>query len=199
MQAILLGAALAAAGWAAPVSPAERPQDKSQERAEGKALVEHASASWLKVYPLPVYRESWKLEGSVRSLAADLPRVREAFSQVGAALAGEEDPSGRSRRLSYRCPKESAVKALAALRRIGKFQPPAVRQLVEPVSRAEVLGKIRALEADKAGHGAPLAKMPAVSALVEELLGHLRGVETALSKPEVEVTVQLSVKEKNGS
>jgi len=191
MSTIWMAAALAAAGWGAPVSTPDRPQDKSAERLEGKALVEQTAAAWLKVYPLPINREIWRLEGAVKSLDRDLPRVREVFAKVGASQTGEK--------LSYRCPKESALKALAALRKVGRFKDPSVRHIVEPVSRGEVQDKIKALEADKAAHGAALAKMPAVSALVEELLGHLRGVETALIKPEVEVTLQLTVKEKNGS
>jgi hypothetical protein len=199
MSAFLLGLALAVACPAAPVRTPDRPQDKSAEKLEGKALVEYAAVPWLKVYPLPVYRESWRLEGTVKSLSSDLPRVREAFAKVGAASVGGEEASGRSRRLSYRCPKDAAVLVLSSLRKLGKFRAPVVRQHVEPVSRAEVRDKILALEADKAGHGADLARMPAVSALVDELLGHLRGVETALSKPEVEVLVRLTVREKNGS
>ncbi|MBI5240088.1 MAG: hypothetical protein HY926_06420 [Elusimicrobia bacterium] len=185
MNALVLALALVA-----PASAADRPRE-NERATEDKALIEHPPVQWLKLYSLPIYRESWKLEGSVKSLAQDLPRVREAFAKVGAAEVGE--------RLSYRCPKESAVKVLAALRKIGSFKEPAVRQFMEPVSRPEVQGKIQALGLDKAGHAAELAKMPAVSALVEELLGHLRGVETALSKPEVEVLIHLTVKEKNGS
>ena len=52
-----------------------------------------------------------------------------------------------------------------------------------------------ALEADKAAHAAELSRMPAVSALVEELLGHLRGVQSALRNPDIEVLLQLTVKD----
>ena len=194
MSGIWLTAALAALGLAAPVNTADRPQDK---KTEDKALIEPPQVQWLKLYSLPIARESWRLEGVVASLDQDLPRVREAFSKVGAALVGTEEVSGKTRRLSYRCPRESAKRALAELQKIGVFGEPAVRQLVEPVSRDEVAGKIAALEADKAGHSVELAKMPAVAGLVEELLGHLRGVEAALDKPEVETLVHLTVKEKN--
>ena len=198
MHAILLGAVLAAAGWAAPIKPETRPGG-TPDASDQTALIAHAPEQWLKVYPLPINREVWRLEITVQSLDKDLPRVREAFSKQGAALAGAKESSGKTWRLDYRCPKESAQRALAELRKIGSFGEPAVRQFTEPVSRAEVQGKIQALEADKAGHGAELAKMPAAAALVEELLGHLRGVESALRKPEVEVLVHLTVKEKNGS
>ena len=194
MRGIWLGLAAAASGLCAPVKPDARPG--GQYDTMDTALIEHAQVQWLKVYHLPINNESWRLEGSVKSLDRDLPRVREAFSKVGAALAGAKESSGKTRRLDYRCPKESAKRALAELRKIGSFGEPEVRQFVEPVSRAEVQGKIQALEADKSGHGDELAKMPAVAALVEELLGHLRGVESALRKPEVEVLVHLTVKEK---
>ncbi|MCX5797223.1 MAG: hypothetical protein NTY77_17165 [Elusimicrobia bacterium] len=194
MSGIWLAAALAASGLAAPVSTTDRPQDK---KTEDKGLIERAPVQWLKVYQLPIFRESWKLEGSVKSLDQDLPRVREAFSKEGAALVGADEASGKAKRLSYRCPKESAKRALAALKKIGTFGEPAVRQSMEPVSRVDVQGKIKALEADKTGHAEELAKMPAVTGLLDEMLGHLLGVEAALSKPEVEVLVHLSVKEKN--
>ena len=193
MSGLWLAAALAAWGLAAPVNTTDRPQDK---KTEDQALIERPPVQWLKLYSLPISRESWRLEGVVKSLDQDLPRVREAFSKVGAALVGAEEASVQTRRLSYRCPKESARRALTELKRIGTFGEPAVRQLVEPVSRAEVQGKIKALEADKAGHAEELSRMPAVAALLEEMLGHLRGVESALSKPEVEVLLHLSVKEK---
>ncbi len=195
MSGIWLGMALAALGLAAPLSTTDRPQDK---KAEDQALIEHPSVQWLKIYHLPINAESWRLEGSVKSLERDLPRVREAFSKVGAALAGAKESSGKTRRLDYRCPKASAKRALVELGNIGFFGAPVVSQLVEPVSLVEVQGKIETLEADKAGHAEELSKMPAVSALVEELLGHLRGVESDLSKPEVEVMVHLIVKEKEG-
>jgi hypothetical protein len=194
MWGVWLGAMVAVAGFSAPGKTADQPNHGSV--AEDKDLFAEPSVQWLKVYQLPINREIWRLEGSVKSLEQDLPKVREAFSGVGAALAGAEASSGKTRRLSYRCPKESAKRALAELRKLGSFGEPAVRELVEPVSRAEVQGKVQALEADKAVHAEELAKMPAVSALVEELLGHLHGVEAALDKPEVEVLVHLSIKEK---
>jgi hypothetical protein len=192
ISGIWLAVALAAAGFAAPDNTPGRSQDK---KTEDRALIERPPVQWLKLYSLPIFRESWRLDGSVKSLDHDMPRVREAFSKVGAALV-KLDVSGRTWKLSYRCPRESAQRALAELGQVGIFGEPEVSQLVEPVSRAEVRGKLQALEADKAAHPEDLAKMPAVAALVEELLGHLRGVEAALGKPEVEVLVHLTVKEK---
>ncbi|MDD5627745.1 MAG: hypothetical protein PHU21_01680 [Elusimicrobia bacterium] len=191
--AIWLAAALAASGAAAPAGTPERMQEK---KTEDKALIEHPPVQWLKVYSLPIYRESWRLEGLVKSLDQDLPKVREVFQKVGAARAGAEEASGRLRRLTYRCPKESAKRALAELKKAGSFGEPSVREIVEPVSRAEVQGRTKALEADKAGHAEELSRMPAVSALLDEMLGHLRGVESALAKPEVEVTLHLVIKER---
>jgi len=194
MQALGLGLGLAAAAliWAGPVKVSDRAQE-----ADNQDLIAHQAVQWLKVYPLPIYKERWRLEGTVRSLERDMPRVREVFSRIGAALAGAGETAGKTRRLHYRCPKESAKRALEELRKIGVFGEPAVLQQMEPVSRAEVQTKIKALEADKAGHGQELGRMPAVAALVEELLGHLRGVEAALSKPEVDVLVHLTVREKS--
>jgi hypothetical protein len=195
MNGIWLAVMVAASGWAASGKAPEQPRDISVTG--DKDLFAEPPVQWLKVYPLPINREIWRLEVAVKSLEQDLPRVRAAFSKEGAALVGAEEASGKTRRLSYRCPKESAKRALAGLRMVGAFGEPAVRQLVEPVSRAEVRSRLQALEADKAGHPEELAKMPAVSALVEELLGHLRGVQAALDKPEVEVLVHLAVKEKS--
>jgi hypothetical protein len=192
MSGIWLAAALAASGLAASANSADRPQGTETE---DKGLIAHPPVQWLKLYTLPVFRESWQLEGTVKSLDQDMPLVRGAFSKEGAALVRLE-VSGKTWRMNYRCTREAAGRALAELKRIGAFGEPAVRQLLEPVSRAEVRGKIEALEADKAGHAGELAKMPAVAAVVEELLGHLRGVAAALDKPEVEVQLRLIVKEK---
>ena len=185
----LLVAALVAAG---PRAVEGRPSDS----AEDKTLVAHSSVQWLKVYSLPIYRERWRLEGRVKDLEADLPRVRQVFAKVGAALEGPpgDGLGGKSRRLIYRCPQKSARLALVELAKLGSFSAPRVQSSQEPVSLAEVQGKISSLEADKAGHAAELARMPAVAELVEELLGHLRGVASDLRRPEVDVLVELTVK-----
>lgn len=193
MRMIALAALAAVSGWAATGKNIDRPGIEAGE----KDLLTEPALQWLKVYQLPINREVWRLEGALKSLDQDLPRVRDVFAKVGAAQAGAVESSGKTRRFSYRCSKDSARKALAELKKLGTFAEPSVHQIVEPVSRVEVQGKIKALETDKAGHAGELAKMPAVSALVEELLGHLRGVDSALSKPEVEVLVHLTVKEKS--
>ncbi len=190
MNILCLCAALALGAAAAPANGSEKAREKIAE----KTLIEHPPVQWLKLYELPVSRESWRVEGAVKSLAADLPRVKEAFAKVGASFAGTEEAAGKARRLSFRCPKESAKKALAGLGKVGSFKEPAVRQSVEPVSAAELDGKIAALEAEKSARAAELARMPVSSALLEELLGHLRGVKASLGKPEV--TVLVVVKEK---
>lgn len=190
---------LALGAVAAGNKPGGPPEDKARASARGKELVAHQPVQWLKVYTLPVYRERWRLEGEVADLGQALPQVREAFARTGASLGGPGDgaPGAKLRRLTYRCPKESAQRALQEIGRLGTFSAPAVQAIMEPVSLAEVQGKIAALQADKARHAKALARMPAVSALVDELLGHLRGVESALRKPEVEVLVELTLSEKS--
>jgi hypothetical protein len=160
-------------------------------------LLTDTTTQWLKVYPLPIYRERWHLEGTVQSLEQDMPKLRQAFAKVGASLVEIDEGSAKSkaRRMAYRCPKEAAKLALQELRGIGAFGEPRVQPILEPVTLPEVQGKIAALQADKNGHAAELSRMPAVSALVEELLGHLRSVEAALRKPQVEVLIELTVKE----
>jgi len=193
----LATALLAASGWPAAPEPAG-PQDQEAEKTRDKTLVAHPSESWLKVYPLPIYKESWRLEMAVKDLARALPLVRQAFAKVGASLAepAEAAAPGKVRRMTYHCSRKSARLALQELKQIGAFVEPSVRPILEPVSLSEVQGKIAALEADKAGHAGELSRMPAVSALVEELLGHLRGLETALRDSEVEVLLHLTVREK---
>ncbi|HAM34444.1 MAG TPA: hypothetical protein DEB40_13355 [Elusimicrobia bacterium] len=181
--------------WAAAPKPAGRTQDQAAEKEADMTLVTHSAVQWLKVYPLPIYKERWNMELTVKSLGSDLPRVRSVFAKAGASLVDSDEvaAAGPLRKMSYRCSQKSARQALLDLRKIGSCREPVIRPIVEPVALSEVEGKISALEADRARHGVELSRMPAVSGLVEELLGHLRGVESALRKPEVEVLIHLTV------
>ena len=190
---------LALGAVAAGNKPGGPPEDKARVSARGKELVAHQPVQWLKVYTLPIYRERWRLEGSVADFGQALPQIREAFAKTGASLDGPADSAQglKMRRMAYRCSKESAKRALQDIGKMGTFSEPAVQASLEPVSLAEVQAKIAALQADKTRHARQLARMPAVSALVDELLGHLRGVESAVRRGDVEVLVELTLSEKS--
>ena len=152
----------------------------------------------MKVYPLPIYKERWRLEGTVHSLEQDMPRLREVFSKVGAALAGAGETTGKTRRLAYRCQK-----GVGQARAGGAQEDRLFRGTGGPAAGGAG-GPHRGAGKDPgAGGGQSGARQGAGAdawrrtALVDEMLGHLRGVEAALNKPEVEVLVHLTVREKS--
>jgi len=198
MLSILLGGLIAVSGAAAPVKTLVRNEDKTEDNTDETTLVGHPPVQWLKTYTLPIYQERWRLEGAVKHLDTGLSEARQVFAKLGASEVerAETTEGGKARRLTYRCPQKSAQLALQELKKVGVFAPPAVRPIVEPVSLPEVQAKIAALEADKNAHTEQLATMPAVSALLDELLGHLRGVESSVRKHEVEVLIHLTLREK---
>lgn len=160
---------------------------------DDQTLLTAPAVQWIKNYPISPYKERWKVELTVKSAEKDLLRVRQIFAKAGASLI---QTSAKAPQLSFRCVKKTASQALAELKELGPVTEPKVNPIVEPVPLAEVQAKIKALSADKEAHAAQLALMPSVSALVDELLGHLRVVEAALKKTDVEVLLDLTIKEK---
>ncbi|MFA6003245.1 MAG: hypothetical protein WC881_04180 [Elusimicrobiota bacterium] len=196
MRGLLLSGALwlAAAGAG---SAANHAADKQALEPGGRDLLAAPDVQWLKIYPLPIYKERWRMELAVSRMDQAMPRVRQAFTRAGAAAGDQETPAsakpGLRRKLSYHCMREAAREVVRELRKIGRLPEPRIEPVLEPVALPEVRAKILQLTAEREAHGPELANMPAVALLVEELLGHLRGVEASLRKTEVEII--LSVRE----
>ncbi|MDD5655915.1 MAG: hypothetical protein PHF00_01505 [Elusimicrobia bacterium] len=192
MRWTLLLLAFTAPAWAGAGKDSQREPGR---QAEDKALVARSPETWLRVYSLPIYRENWTLEMSVKSLRRGRPRVKEVFARLGASMPAPEGAPEAGGVLTYHCTRKTALEALAQLRALGKVSQPAVRPILEPVSLPEVQRKIKLLEADQAGHPGQLSAMPAVSELVGEVLDHLRTVEAALLKPDGAVLLRLALRE----
>lgn len=188
-MSLWLATLLAGCALAAPVSP-QKTTNPSQ-----------AAVDWLRIYPMTTYREFWTLEVEVRDLKKDLPRVMQALEQRGGTLAAPLANSAGSvsegtQQLSYRLTISQAKGALKDLRKLGTFAPPLIRPAGERLPVAEIKTKIAELSRDKQQHGSELARMPAVSALVESVLSHLVSAEAIAERVEAEVVLNLTVEEK---
>ncbi len=164
----------------------------------GLLLAATARAEWLKIYQSSPVRENWTVYLDVEDFDKDLPRVLESLAKSKALITRPLSGFASSRRkkvqqLSYRIPEKKAGKALKKLRKIGRLE----KRRVIPSPRVpikEVREKTRKLSAEKKAHAEALSRMPAVSALVSELLEHLRHVES-VEKSERSVLVNLTIRE----
>jgi hypothetical protein len=160
-----------------------------------------ATIDWLKLYPVSPYREYWSADLEIKSLAADLPRIVAALEKAGGAplvpLANTiVSPTAGTQQLSYRFTKRNAEAAVKALRKVGKMPAPRVRPSGDLIPLDEIKTKIEALSRDKQANSGVLSAMPAVSSLVDSMLGHLLTVQAVAEKVEQEVVLNLTLQQR---
>jgi len=158
-----------------------------------------ATPNWLNLYELSSYKEEWTATLRVPYLKAALPTVLAAFKAQGAALAQPLENFASSKiaqtqQLSYRLSRAQAQNALDALKKDG-FLVLSLRQAPAPDSASlpEINAKIKALMSERAAHRAALAKMPAVAALVDQMLSHLVMVKEVQERAQAVVILNLTV------
>lgn len=166
-----------------------------------KQLIAPLPTQWLKIYPLSPYKEHWSLDLEVKDYQKDAQKIVKLFQKAGASLTQPLDlfpvsRTERSRQLSFRSSLKSAQAALKAVRKAAVVEALRQRPAAEPVSLAELNGKIEKLAADRKAHESELAGMPAVSAAVEELFSHLLSARAVQERTDSEVLINVSIKEK---
>ena len=158
---------------------------------------------WLDLYGLSPYKEQWTATVRVQYLKTALPKVLAAFTAQDAALSQPLENFASSKiaqtqQLSYRLSRAQAQNALDALKKDG-FLVLSLRQAPAPDSASlpEINAKIKALMSERAAHRAALAKMPAVAALVDQMLSHLVMVKEVRERAQAVVILNLTVSGKN--
>jgi hypothetical protein len=152
---------------------------------------------WMKTYSLAPYRETWSGELAVKKLDAAVPKVAAAVEQNGGRLTQPLALFVRSsteQQLALTVPLRNAKALLIALRKLGKTEP-AVRPIGEKIPLPEVREKLRVLSKEKFENAAALARTPAVSEAVDEMIEHLANVEAVARSTDGEVLWNLTVKE----
>lgn len=193
MTGALAAVLLAGCAFAAPARKAAA--------AAAPAAISDATVDWLRVYPLSSYREFWTTTTEVKSLQKDLPRVMAAVEKHGGSLVtplanSAASPTAGTQQLTYRLTAKDAPGALKALKKVGLTPPPQVRATGEKLPASEIKSKLEALSKDKRDHAAELARMPAVSALVDAAMGHLAAADAVSERAEGEVVLDLTVQER---
>lgn len=193
MTGALAAALLAGCAFAAPARKAAA--------TVAPAAISDAAVDWLRVYPLAEYREFWTTTTEVKSLQKDLPRVMAAVEKHGGALVtplanSAASPTAGTQQLTYRLTVKDAPSALKALKKIGLTTPPQVRPSGEKLPASEIKSKLEALAKDKREHAAELARMPAVSGLVDAAMGHLAAADAVAERAGGEVVLDLTVQER---
>lgn len=166
-----------------------------------RELIAPIPVQWLKTYSLSPYKEHWSVGIEVKDMEKETPKLIRVFEKAGAALTQPLDffPVSRtekSQQLSFRSSFKAAQAVLKVLRKTATLKDLRQRPAAEPISLAEVQGKINGLEADRKAHAAELAAMPAVASLVEELLAHLSSVRAIQKDSGSEVLMNVTLKEK---
>lgn len=164
-------------------------------------LITSPPVSWLKTYSLSPYKELWSINVEVKNLEKDAPRLAKSFEKAGASLTQPlaffpSSRTDRSRQLSFRSSLKGAQAVLKILRKTAVVKDLRQRPAAEPISLKEISGKIEKLESDRRSRAAELASMPAVSALVEELLAHLSSARSVHERKDSEVLINIALKEK---
>jgi hypothetical protein len=156
-----------------------------------------AKPYWMRTYSLAPYRETWSGALEVKKLDAAVPKVVAAVEQNGGRLTQPLALFVRSsteQQLALTVPLKNAKALLAALRKLGKAEP-AVRPLGEKIPLPEVREKLKILSKEKTENSVALAKTPAVSEAVDEMIEHLANVEAVARSTDGEVLWNLTVKE----
>ena len=157
----------------------------------------HPKPYWLKTYSLAPYRETWSGELSVKKLDAALPKLTAAVENSGGRLTqplANFVRSSTEQQLSLVVPLKNAKALLAALRKLGKTEP-AVRPYGEKIPLPEVREKLNLLSKEKFENSAALAKIPAASEALDEMIEHLANVEAVARSTDGEVLWNLTIKE----
>lgn len=166
--------------------------------AASAAPAPRAKPYWLKIYSLAPYHETWSGELSVKKLDTALPKVLAAVEEGGGRLT--QPPalfvgSSTEKQLSLTVPRKKAKALLAALRKIGKAEDPAVRANGELIPLEEIRAKLAVLTKEKNEKWGALAQTPAAAEAVDEMIEHLTHVESIARATEGEVLWNLTVKE----
>ena len=155
--------------------------------------------TYLKIYSLAPFKEHWTLTLKVRSLAKARDAVLKTFSEAGAVMTHslESFPSSQqTQQLSYTLSKTKATAVLKKLRKVGSVGDPRVLTSADPVDLPEIQEKLGKLEGERAAHVKELESMPAISALVGELIHHLAEVRAVYSTTDAEVLLNMTIEEK---
>ncbi|MDE2313062.1 MAG: hypothetical protein KGL04_02670 [Elusimicrobia bacterium] len=168
-----------------------------------KARTAAQSFNWLDLYQLSSYKEEWTATIRVDSLKTDLPKVLAAFKDQGAGLSFPlqnfaSSKIAHTQQLSYRLSSAQAQAALDAVKKDGFLvlelnQAPASGNAPMP----EVDAKIRALMSERAANRRALKRMPAVDALVNQMLDHLVMVKEVQERAQKVVVFNLTVSGKS--
>lgn len=184
---------------ALPALAAPKDDDKDKMTVE-KSLLAPMTSPWLKVYPLSPFKANWSFDADIKDIDKGLPKLLKAFEKAGAHLTQplEYFPSSRhekSQQLSFRASFKGAQACEKYLRKNAQVTRAWQRPTNELVSLAEVNDKIERLAAERKAYETQLSSMPAVSSLVEELLGHLLSVKAIQERTDSEVLINLMLKE----
>ncbi|MDD5301867.1 MAG: hypothetical protein PHS14_02075 [Elusimicrobia bacterium] len=162
------------------------------------APMSHARPYWLKTYSLAPYRETWRGEISVKTLSVAMPKIAAAVEKSGGRLTQPLSNfvgSATEQQLSLTVPQKKSKALLAALRKIGKCQDPAVRPNGTPIPLEEVREKLARLTKEKTENRVALAQTPAAAEAVDEMIEHLANVEAVARSTDGEVLWNVTVKE----
>ena len=161
------------------------------------------SFNWLDAYQLSSYKEEWTATIRVDSLKTDLPKVLGAFKDQGASLSFPlqnfaSSKIAHTQQLSYRLSSAQAQAALDAVKKdgflvLGLAQAPASGNAPMP----EIDAKIKALMSERAANRKALKRMPAVDALLNQMLSHLVMVKEVQERAQKVVLFNLTVSGKS--
>lgn len=187
---------LALAGFAA----AAGPSGSKRPDIDDKMLLTQAPVPWLRVYVLQPYREFWNLTVELKDLDKELPRLQEVLEKAGGSLTVPiqnlaASPESRLLQMSWRLPHNNGKALLKAIRKFAKTADPLVRPPSEPIPLAEVRAKLAKLSEERETGRQALSSLPAVAALLEESLEHLRLAQSVGEKAQGLILLNMTVRE----
>lgn len=162
------------------------------------AAAPHAKPYWIKNYSMAPYRETWSGELDVKKLDAAVPKVVASVEKYGGRLTQPLKnfaASADEQQLSLIVPLKKSKDLLAAFRKLGACEQPAVRASGEPVPLAEVREKLGRLTKERTENRASFAAVPAAAEAVDEMIEHLANVEAVTRSSDGEVLWNITVKE----
>ncbi|MHB2025600.1 MAG: hypothetical protein ACYCPQ_03005 [Elusimicrobiota bacterium] len=171
--------------------------------APGAASRPPAATNWLDLYSLSSYREEWTATIRVNQLESDLPVILSAFQSARAELLEPiqnfaSSKTGHSQQLSYHLSKREAERVFSVLKNDGFFLI-GLRKSSAPgnVPDDEVNRKIKILITERKSNRAVLSRMPAIAAVINQLIDRLVMVDEVSARAKPVVLLNVTVIGKN--
>jgi len=157
---------------------------------------------WLRQYPIPEIGAHWHIDLRVKDFHKARRNILELMKKHKAEprlpLAGTgSSPDFKYQQFSFKIVRKAATKVFKRLERMGVVRRAQQKEDNLPDYSQEISIKLGRLRAERQAGGEILRRLTAVSALAEELVGHLESVEASRLRARETVLLNIVLEEES--